>query len=74
MRVGISGNIPIWGMRVVIGDPGRIRTPDLLIRSQLLYPAELRDPNSTSITERRILATGKRHGGVNGSRAKTGLN
>lgn len=46
MRVGISGNISIWGMRVVIGDPGRIRTPDLLIRSQLLYPAELRDPNS----------------------------
>ena len=25
-----------------IGDPGTIRTYDLLIRSQLLYPAELR--------------------------------
>ncbi len=24
------------------GDPGGIRTPDLLIRSQVLYPAELR--------------------------------
>ena len=24
------------------GDPGRIRTPDLTIRSRLLYPAELR--------------------------------
>ena len=24
------------------GDPGGIRTPDLLIRSQTLYPAELR--------------------------------
>ncbi len=27
---------------VVNGDPGGIRTPDLLIRSQVLYPAELR--------------------------------
>jgi len=26
------------------GDRGMIRTFDLLIRSQLLYPAELRDP------------------------------
>ena len=25
-----------------LGVPGRIRTPDLLIRSQTLYPAELR--------------------------------
>ena len=25
------------------GDPGRTRTPNLLIRSQLLYPVELRD-------------------------------
>ncbi len=25
-----------------LGMPGRIRTPDLLIRSQTLYPAELR--------------------------------
>jgi hypothetical protein len=24
------------------GAPGEIRTPDLLVRSQLLYPAELR--------------------------------
>lgn len=29
-----------WG--VFGGMPGRIRTPDLLIRSQTLYPAELR--------------------------------
>ena len=26
------------------GAPGKIRTPDLLIRSQALYPAELRAP------------------------------
>ena len=26
----------------VSGAPGKIRTPDLLIRSQMLYPAELR--------------------------------
>ncbi len=25
------------------GDPSRTRTPNLLIRSQLLYPVELRD-------------------------------
>src|SRR6056297_1298761 len=28
----------IWG-----GDPARTRTPNLLIRSQLLYPVDLRD-------------------------------
>ena len=27
------------------GDPGEIRTPDLLIRSQTLYPAELLSHN-----------------------------
>ena len=26
----------------IIGAPGEIRTPDQLVRSQLLYPAELR--------------------------------
>ena len=26
-----------------IGDPGRTRTPNILIRSQVLYPVELRD-------------------------------
>jgi hypothetical protein len=30
------------GMRGVSGAPGRIRTSGLLVRSQLLYPAELR--------------------------------
>ncbi len=25
------------------GDPGRTRTPNILIRSQVLYPVELRD-------------------------------
>ena len=28
-----------------IGDSGRTRTPNLLIRSQLLYPVELRNHN-----------------------------
>ena len=28
--------------RFLIGGPGGIRTPDLLVRSQTLYPAELR--------------------------------
>jgi hypothetical protein len=27
---------------MIIGTPGEIRTPDQLVRSQLLYPAELR--------------------------------
>ena len=31
-----------WGVGILVGDPGRIRTGDLQIRSQLLYPAELR--------------------------------
>ena len=31
------------------GAPGEIRTPDLLIRSQSLYPAELRALNSFAI-------------------------
>ena len=30
------------GMKRVYGAPGRSRTSDLLVRSQLLYPAELR--------------------------------
>ena len=30
------------GLRVFFGEPGGIRTHDLLIRSQTLYPAELR--------------------------------
>ena len=33
---------------VFIGAPGGIRTPDLLIRSQALYPAELRAHIDTS--------------------------
>jgi hypothetical protein len=27
----------------MLGDPGRTRTPNPLIRSQVLYPVELRD-------------------------------
>ena len=34
----------LLGFQGCSGDPDRIRTCDLLIRSQLLYPAELRDP------------------------------
>ena len=29
-----------------LGTPGEIRTPDLLVRSQALYPAELRAHNT----------------------------
>ena len=31
---------------MVCGAPGEIRTPDPLVRSQVLYPAELRAHNS----------------------------
>ena len=31
-----------YDTRVLLGEPGGIRTHDLLIRSQTLYPAELR--------------------------------
>ena len=31
----------MYVFKVVSGAPGRIRTPDPLIRSQVLYPAEL---------------------------------
>ena len=33
---------PAWGPFVFFGAPGEIRTPDRLVRSQVLYPAELR--------------------------------
>lgn len=36
-------------------DPDRIRTCDLLIRSQLLYPAELRDQRDREITKKIYL-------------------
>ena len=32
-----------------VGTPGKIRTPDPLIRSQMLYPAELRAHTMISI-------------------------
>lgn len=34
--------MPNWQQMVSFGDPGRNRTLSLLIRSQLLYPVELR--------------------------------
>ena len=33
----------------ILGDPGEIRTPDLLIRSQTLYPTELLSHRKHSI-------------------------
>jgi hypothetical protein len=53
----------------VTGAPGEIRTPDLLIRSQSLYPAELRahmlglqgeahDTNHCQIIKARLAAQG----------------
>ncbi len=39
--LGIPRSIQL-SYRDIIGAPGGVRTPDLLIRSQTLYPAELR--------------------------------
>jgi hypothetical protein len=40
--MGTGGSPPLWSPDNLIGVPWKIRTPDLLIRSQTLYPAELR--------------------------------
>jgi hypothetical protein len=39
-----------FGLLYLNGAPGVIRTPDLLIRSQSLYPAELRAHKKSSAT------------------------
>ena len=39
------------------GDPGRTRTPNLLIRSQLLYPVELQDQLDNKYYILRVLTT-----------------
>ena len=39
-----------------MGVPGKIRTPDLLIRSQTLYPAELRAREAANIGRRGVEA------------------
>ena len=38
VHFGWRKEVAMW----IYGAPGAIRTPDLLVRSQLLYPAELR--------------------------------
>jgi hypothetical protein len=43
-----SGPCELWFLLRFYGAPGVIRTPDLLVRSQTLYPAELRAHGSTS--------------------------
>jgi hypothetical protein len=39
---------------VKTGAPGETRTPDPLVRSQMLYPAELRAREATSITLKHL--------------------
>ena len=41
-RFAVADQLEVFLGRDVYGAPGVIRTPDLLVRSQLLYPAELR--------------------------------
>jgi hypothetical protein len=42
----------------LIGAPGEIRTPDQLVRSQLLYPAELRARVGGGLYRFLVLAEG----------------
>ena len=43
---GVSGlSLPTTNPFSDNGDPGKIRTPDLLVRSQTLYPTELQSHN-----------------------------
>ena len=35
----------------MFGDPGRTRTPNILIRSQVLYPVELRDRSVSCLSD-----------------------
>lgn len=36
-------SVAVNNKHLCIGDPGTTRTPNILIRSQVLYPVELRD-------------------------------
>ena len=47
-------HMPDWHILNGFGDPGRTRTPNILIRSQVLYPVELRDRGSV-ITVRKTV-------------------
>jgi hypothetical protein len=49
-----------WGFKVLGGAPEVIRTPGLLIRSQTLYPAELRAHILISATADSIQLTYRR--------------
>ena len=48
---------PAWRLHS-IGGPGGIRTPDLLVRSQTLYPAELRS-HISAVFQQQSYYTGK---------------
>ena len=67
-----------FGKRVN-GAPGKIRTPNLLIRSQTLYPVELRarnhradcdDPTCGAAYLNKSLGQGKRHGAAQGKKSR----
>src|SRR5690606_20358391 len=60
-----------WTEAVLFGVPGRIRTPDLLIRSQTLYPAELRARDGA--TRPLSLRNAKIQGGSRASQVKNRL-
>src|SRR6185503_20462463 len=51
ISVGV-GDI-LWGPKTLDGAPGRARTCDLLIRSQTLYPTELRVHEGNGKSDRK---------------------
>ena len=70
-----SGPRPV-PLRKNNGAPGEIRTPDHLVRSQVLYPAELRAHRlklSVYLARRRRVRRGREAGGERGIRTLEGL-
>jgi hypothetical protein len=56
-----------WG--ISFGAPGEIRTPDTLVRSQVLYPAELRAQSEKNLPKATpilavLASTNRSHGGA----------
>ena len=67
-KPGQTKGHPVVALCLVLGAPGRIRTHDPLVRSQVLYPTELRalnegriitEPNSA--TKQRLTAGNSAH-------------
>ena len=54
------------------GAPGEIRTPDRLVRSQVLYPTELRAREAANYRDAQALLSNLKSGGERGIRTLDG--